>query len=122
MNVSIVLILIFADYKVGRYLFRSEYAVQADGSLMPVRWMAPESLMENHFSLQTDIWYMCVCVFYSVTLYYLLLTGHLVCYCGKFSQKDNFLLLNYLMVKLYREFVMSFNDYFNLFPVQIMCM
>ena len=25
------------DYGVGRYLFRSEYAVQADGSLMPVR-------------------------------------------------------------------------------------
>jgi serine/threonine protein kinase len=45
-----------ADYKVGRYLFRSEYAVQADGSLMPVRWMAPESLMENHFSLQSDVW------------------------------------------------------------------
>lgn len=124
MSVCIILILIFTDYKVGRYLFRSEYAVQADGSLMPVRWMAPESLMENHFSLQTDIWYMCVCVcvFYSVTPYYLLLTGLLVCYCGKFLLKDNFLLLNYLMVKLCKESVMSFNDYSNLFPVQIMCM
>ena len=25
------------DFRVGRYLFRSEYAVQADGSLMPLR-------------------------------------------------------------------------------------
>ena len=55
---------------------------------MPVHWTAPESLMENnHFSLQTDIWCMCVCMFYSVTPYYLLLTGHLVCQCRKFSQK-----------------------------------
>ncbi|XP_019849095.1 PREDICTED: tyrosine-protein kinase SRK2-like [Amphimedon queenslandica] len=45
-----------SDYKVSRFLFRSEYAVQADGSLMPLRWMAPESLMENHISLQSDIW------------------------------------------------------------------
>ena len=27
-----------ADYKVSRFLFRSEYAVQADGSLMPLRY------------------------------------------------------------------------------------
>lgn len=44
------------DYKVGRYLFRSEYAVQADGSLMPIRWMAPETLLENHFSVHSDVW------------------------------------------------------------------
>ena len=28
----------FVDFKLGRYLHRSEYAVQNDGSLMPVRY------------------------------------------------------------------------------------
>ena len=45
-----------SDFKVGRYLSRSEYAVQADGSLMPLRWMAPETLADNKFSLESSVW------------------------------------------------------------------
>ena len=44
------------DFKVGRFLHRSEYAVQADGSLMPLRWMAPESISDNKFTLQSSVW------------------------------------------------------------------
>ncbi|XP_064393374.1 insulin-like growth factor 1 receptor [Halichondria panicea] len=44
------------DYRVGRYLFRSEYAVQVDGSLMPLRWMAPESMLNNIFTVQSSVW------------------------------------------------------------------
>lgn len=45
-----------ADFKVGRYLSRSEYAVQADGSLMPLRWMAPETLEDNKFTAESCVW------------------------------------------------------------------
>jgi len=30
--------------------------VQPDGSLMPLRWMAPESIMQNVFNMSTNIW------------------------------------------------------------------
>ncbi|KAL5466872.1 hypothetical protein EMCRGX_G031029 [Ephydatia muelleri] len=43
-------------YNVGRYLFRNEYSPQPDGSLIPLRWMAPESITTKTFSTVTDIW------------------------------------------------------------------
>lgn len=43
-------------YNVGRYLFRNEYSPQPDGSLLPLRWMAPESIRGKTFSTYSDIW------------------------------------------------------------------
>lgn len=43
-------------YNVGKYLFRNEYSPQPDGSLIPLRWMAPESIAEKTFSTVADIW------------------------------------------------------------------
>ena len=51
-----ILSLAHTDFKVGRFLFRSEYAVQADGSLMPLRWMAPESIQKNEFTPASTVW------------------------------------------------------------------
>ena len=45
-----------SDFKVGRSLFRSEYAVQADGTLLPLRWMAPEAILKNTHTLSTNVW------------------------------------------------------------------
>ena len=43
------------DYGVGRYLFRSEYAVQADGSLMPVRLEIKTFLVSTPPPIQQNV-------------------------------------------------------------------
>ena len=45
------------DFKLGRYLHRSEYAVQNDGSLMPVRYVWPDRHMYN-MAREDRVYYM----------------------------------------------------------------
>ncbi|KAI6649365.1 Insulin receptor [Oopsacas minuta] len=44
------------DYSVGRSLFTNEYSEMEDDSLMPIRWMAPESLLDNNFNSRSVVW------------------------------------------------------------------
>ena len=44
------------DYNVGRSLFKNEYSEMEDDSMMPIRWMAPESLLDNNFNSKSVIW------------------------------------------------------------------
>jgi serine/threonine protein kinase len=44
------------DFKLGRYLHRSEYAVENSGSLMPLRWMAPESIARHKYTSKSTVW------------------------------------------------------------------
>ena len=44
------------DYNVSRSLFTNEYSEMEDDSLMPIRWMAPESLLDNNFNSKSVVW------------------------------------------------------------------
>uniref|UniRef100_A0A1A9WAH8 Tyrosine-protein kinase receptor n=1 Tax=Glossina brevipalpis TaxID=37001 RepID=A0A1A9WAH8_9MUSC len=44
------------DFGLARDLYKSDYYRKEGEGLLPVRWMAPESLVDGIFTIQTDIW------------------------------------------------------------------
>uniref|UniRef100_A0A914LJ91 Protein kinase domain-containing protein n=1 Tax=Meloidogyne incognita TaxID=6306 RepID=A0A914LJ91_MELIC len=57
------------DFGMARDIYYHEYYKPAGKRLMPVRWMAPESLKDGKFTLKSDVWS------YGIVLYEMLTLG-----------------------------------------------
>ena len=44
------------DFGLARDIYRNDYYRKEGEGLLPVRWMAPESLVDGVFTSQTDVW------------------------------------------------------------------
>ena len=44
------------DFGLARDIYKSDYYKKAGEGWLPVRWMAPESLMDGVFTAQSDVW------------------------------------------------------------------
>ena len=47
----------FADFGLARDLYSSDYYQVEGQRKLPVRWMAPEALLQGKFTIESDIWY-----------------------------------------------------------------
>lgn len=56
MNDGKVLVKI-GDFGLARMLSQQDYYRKTGEALLPVRWMAPESLLDAVFTSNSDIWY-----------------------------------------------------------------
>ena len=45
-----------ADFGLARDVQRNEYYRKISDGFLPIRWMAPESLFNRHYTLQSDVW------------------------------------------------------------------
>lgn len=48
------------DFGLARDIYRNDYYHKAGEGLLPVRWMAPESLVDNIYTAHSDIWWVAV--------------------------------------------------------------
>ena len=46
----------FPDFGMTRDIYEREYYRKGGKGLLPVRWMAPESLKDGVFTSQSDVW------------------------------------------------------------------
>ena len=44
------------DVGLARDIYKSDYYPLFGGKKQPVRWMAPEALLEERFTIESDIW------------------------------------------------------------------
>lgn len=44
------------DFGLARDIYKNDYYRKTGEGLLPVRWMAPESLMDGIFTTQSDVW------------------------------------------------------------------
>ena len=44
------------DFGLARDIYKNDYYKKEGEGLLPVRWMAPESLMDGVFTTQSDVW------------------------------------------------------------------
>lgn len=47
------------DFGMTRDIYETDYYRKGGKGMLPVRWMAPESLKDGVFTSQSDIWYVC---------------------------------------------------------------
>lgn len=47
----------FTDFGLARDLYSSDYYQVEGQRKLPVRWMAPEALLQGKFTIESDIWY-----------------------------------------------------------------
>lgn len=69
-------------------MFVKSYFRQGSGEevvKLPVKWMAPESLSDGHFSEKSDVVCVCACVCLCVIMFDVTFSGHMVSRCGKSS-------------------------------------
>ena len=45
------------DFGLARMLSQQDYYRKTGEALLPVRWMAPESLLDAIFTSQSDVWF-----------------------------------------------------------------
>ena len=55
--INIELTKINADFGLARDLYSSDYYQVEGQRKLPVRWMAPEALLQGKFTTEADIWY-----------------------------------------------------------------
>lgn len=46
----------FADFGMTRDVYETDYYRKGGKGLLPVRWMAPESLKDGIFTTHSDVW------------------------------------------------------------------
>ncbi|VDO30198.1 unnamed protein product [Onchocerca flexuosa] len=56
------------DFGMARDIYYHEYYKPAGRRLMPVRWMAPESLMDGKFTMKSDVWSYGIVIYEMLTL------------------------------------------------------
>lgn len=44
------------DFGLAREIYKNDYYRKRGEGLLPVRWMAPENLMDGIFTSQSDVW------------------------------------------------------------------
>jgi len=49
--------LVSADFGMTRDIYMTDYYRLNSHVLMPIRWMAPESIVDLIFTTQSDVWY-----------------------------------------------------------------
>ena len=47
----------FADFGLAKDLYSSDYYRVEGERKLPVRWMAPEALLQGKFTIESDVWY-----------------------------------------------------------------
>jgi len=52
----------------ARDIYQTDYYRKGTKGLLPVRWMAPESLKDGIFDSQSDVWWVTMCCY--VVIYY----------------------------------------------------
>ena len=50
------LLLLLGDFGMTRDIYETDYYRKGGRSLIPVRWMAPESLKDGVFRTASDVW------------------------------------------------------------------
>ena len=45
-----------ADFGLARDVQKDDYYRKVSGGFIPIRWMAPESLFEQRYTIQSDVW------------------------------------------------------------------
>ena len=50
------MISIFTDFGMTRDIYETDYYRKGNRGLLPVRWMAPESLKDGVFTSMSDVW------------------------------------------------------------------
>lgn len=48
--------LLFSDFGMTRDIYETDYYRKGGKGLLPVRWMAPESLKDGVFTTYSDVW------------------------------------------------------------------
>lgn len=56
MHESVFFIFIFTDFGMTRDIYETDYYRKGGKGLLPVRWMAPESLKDGVFTAHSDCW------------------------------------------------------------------
>ncbi|XP_072018454.1 proto-oncogene tyrosine-protein kinase ROS-like [Amphiura filiformis] len=56
------------DFGLARDIYKSDYYRKEGEGLLPVRWMAPEALVDGVFTVQTDVWSFGVLAWETMTL------------------------------------------------------
>lgn len=44
------------DFGLARDIYKNDYYRKEGEALLPIRWMAPESLLDGVFTCQSDVW------------------------------------------------------------------
>lgn len=45
-----------ADFGMAKDIYRNDYYKKGTKTIMPVKWMPPESFMDGLFTAKTDVW------------------------------------------------------------------
>ncbi len=56
MSLSEKILVKIGDFGLARMLSQQDYYRKTGEALLPVRWMAPESLLDALFTSQSDVW------------------------------------------------------------------
>jgi len=51
----------YVDFGMARDIYQTDYYRKGTKGLLPVRWMAPESLKDGIFDSQSDVWLVTLC-------------------------------------------------------------
>ena len=55
-----------ADFGLARAVHNKDYYKVGGAAVLPVRWMAPESLLFGFFNLASDVWYSLMLCYYVI--------------------------------------------------------